>query len=562
MAKVAPVIRQQVKEMVRNGEELEQIMAKYPDLKEKDVVSIGKQVTGNRNWGRVTDEIILSSEAVREAEAVREVEAVAPENAEEPTKTEPLSKDAAKKQKLAEDYDKAFKETEKAEREWQSVKKQVTKQDEARRAAREELAAAKAAYEQAKEAALEEKKTLDEVKKAIEAAQDESQLSDALKEYKKASENFKDSQGKFAKAAAKYKGAIKALADKTAAFANCVNAEKKLFNKMQKAKMNLDGARNAEKLEEYATTAKDRTKAARNLMKEEGMKPEGGKVKNAFAKIGETAKKAWNAVKGGSVGKVLENPAIRKGAGIGLAVVAIAGVAAAVTKCNNSSESLPSGTSSTNDEPSNPAVNEETPDAVSQVPAEEPSAAEPTPVAPVADDNTEVTEPTTTTPEDDNTEVTTDEGTATGGAASVDDEIERVDQETQSILDDDGVYEVKKGDNVWNIVKKVLEEKLGRTPTGTEIIEGIKKVMEENGMEWYKPEVYGETHIMIRPKDAVSCKSLLADDEDKPVKPVSEPKEQVEEVEEPVTEAEAEPEVEPEPEVEEDEAKRKEEEEK
>lgn len=45
-------------------------------------------------------------------------------------------------------------------------------------------------------------------------------------------------------------------------------------------------------------------------------------------------------------------------------------------------------------------------------------------------------------------------------------------------------YEVKKGDNVWNIAKAQLKEELGRIPTNKEIRERTEIIIEKNGLKW------------------------------------------------------------------------------
>lgn len=58
------------------------------------------------------------------------------------------------------------------------------------------------------------------------------------------------------------------------------------------------------------------------------------------------------------------------------------------------------------------------------------------------------------------------------------------------------IYEVKKGDNLWNICKKELKEKNGEDPTGAQIIARIGEVMDKNGLHWEEDHC----HVMIYPK--------------------------------------------------------------
>ena len=47
------------------------------------------------------------------------------------------------------------------------------------------------------------------------------------------------------------------------------------------------------------------------------------------------------------------------------------------------------------------------------------------------------------------------------------------------------VHIVKKGDNLWNIVKdKLTQRNGGAIPSDKEIMEGVGRMMEENGLHW------------------------------------------------------------------------------
>ena len=59
------------------------------------------------------------------------------------------------------------------------------------------------------------------------------------------------------------------------------------------------------------------------------------------------------------------------------------------------------------------------------------------------------------------------------------------------------VHKVVKGDNVWNIAKKHLQNVNGKKPTNAEILKHTKELMEINGLE-FKPD--GKC-VLIRPND-------------------------------------------------------------
>lgn len=70
----------------------------------------------------------------------------------------------------------------------------------------------------------------------------------------------------------------------------------------------------------------------------------------------------------------------------------------------------------------------------------------------------------------------------------------------------EAIYTVKKGDNLWNIVKAELTKKTGETPTDKKILEGVKKMMEENGLH-YESDGYV---VLIYPGDELKTSSLSA----------------------------------------------------
>lgn len=59
------------------------------------------------------------------------------------------------------------------------------------------------------------------------------------------------------------------------------------------------------------------------------------------------------------------------------------------------------------------------------------------------------------------------------------------------------VHTVVKGDNVWNIAKKHLQDINGKKPTNAEILKHTKELMEINGLE-FEPD---GKRVMIRPND-------------------------------------------------------------
>lgn len=59
------------------------------------------------------------------------------------------------------------------------------------------------------------------------------------------------------------------------------------------------------------------------------------------------------------------------------------------------------------------------------------------------------------------------------------------------------VHKVVKGDNVWNIAKKHLQEINGKKPTNAEILKHTKELMEINGLE-FEPD---GKRVLIRPND-------------------------------------------------------------
>lgn len=94
----------------------------------------------------------------------------------------------------------------------------------------------------------------------------------------------------------------------------------------------------------------------------------------------------------------------------------------------------------------------------------------------------------------------TNTGTETSVAPVDDAEAEIVDEskvdEEITAEENQPIYEVQKGDNLWNICKKELKDNNGEEPTGAQIMARIGEVMEKNGLHW-EADHY---HVMIYPK--------------------------------------------------------------
>lgn len=80
---------------------------------------------------------------------------------------------------------------------------------------------------------------------------------------------------------------------------------------------------------------------------------------------------------------------------------------------------------------------------------------------------------------------------ATTGSAQ---DPDKTDDETPDVPT---VHTVVKGDNVWNIAKKHLQDINGKKPTNAEILKHTKELMEINGLE-FEPD---GKRVMIRPND-------------------------------------------------------------
>lgn len=91
---------------------------------------------------------------------------------------------------------------------------------------------------------------------------------------------------------------------------------------------------------------------------------------------------------------------------------------------------------------------------------------------------------------------------ATTGSAQDPDKTDKTDKADKTKTDDETpdvptVHTVVKGDNVWNIAKKHLQDINGKKPTNAEILKHTKELMEINGLE-FEPD---GKRVMIRPND-------------------------------------------------------------
>ena len=93
---------------------------------------------------------------------------------------------------------------------------------------------------------------------------------------------------------------------------------------------------------------------------------------------------------------------------------------------------------------------------------------------------------------------------ATTGSAQDPDKTDKTDKadKAKTKTDDETpdvptVHTVVKGDNVWNIAKKHLQDINGKKPTNAEILKHTKELMEINGLE-FEPD---GKRVMIRPND-------------------------------------------------------------
>lgn len=113
--------------------------------------------------------------------------------------------------------------------------------------------------------------------------------------------------------------------------------------------------------------------------------------------------------------------------------------------------------------------------------------------------------PTDKTPSDKKAGSTTGSAAAaTTGSAQDPDKTDKTDKadKAKTKTDDETpdmptVHTVVKGDNVWNIAKKHLQDINGKKPTNAEILKHTKELMEINGLE-FEPD---GKRVMIRPND-------------------------------------------------------------
>lgn len=89
-------------------------------------------------------------------------------------------------------------------------------------------------------------------------------------------------------------------------------------------------------------------------------------------------------------------------------------------------------------------------------------------------------------------------GSTTGSAAAATTgSAQEPDKTDDEMPDVPTVHTVVKGDNVWNIAKKHLQDINGKKPTNAEILKHTKELMEINGLE-FEPD---GKRVMIRPND-------------------------------------------------------------
>lgn len=89
-------------------------------------------------------------------------------------------------------------------------------------------------------------------------------------------------------------------------------------------------------------------------------------------------------------------------------------------------------------------------------------------------------------------------GSTTGSAAAATTgSAQEPDKTDDEMPDVPTVHTVVKGDNVWNIAKKHLQDINGKKPTNAEILKHTKELMEINGLE-FEPD---SKRVMIRPND-------------------------------------------------------------
>ncbi len=144
-------------------------------------------------------------------------------------------------------------------------------------------------------------------------------------------------------------------------------------------------------------------------------------------------------------------------------------------------------------------------------PAEEPVQTEEPPEEDIIEDEEPTDEPTKTdkkTSSKKTGSTTSAAAAATTGSAKEPDNTDKADTaETTSPSATTGtdeetpdvptVHKVVKGDNVWNIAKKHLQEINGKKPTNAEIFKHTKELMEINGLE-FEPD---GKRVLIRPND-------------------------------------------------------------
>lgn len=90
-------------------------------------------------------------------------------------------------------------------------------------------------------------------------------------------------------------------------------------------------------------------------------------------------------------------------------------------------------------------------------------------------------------------------GSKTGNASGADKTNKSEPKTDEETPEPKTVHKIVKGDNVWNIAKKHLEELNGKKPTNAEILKHTKELMEINGLE-FEPD---GKRVMIRPDEEI-----------------------------------------------------------
>lgn len=236
-----------------------------------------------------------------------------------------------------------------------------------------------------------------------------------------------------------------------------------------------------------STGAGSKLTNAKNYLK--GM---GGKIKNGLkaapSKVGRFFKG-----KGGKWALVGLAVAAATAAGVGIYKAVKGKSETSTAEANKPAQPAPKPTE--NNKPTEPPAKEPVED--EEKPAQKPAEEEPA--------RNEKPEDKTTKPSDKKeggTAAGAATGTETGSAANKTDKTnknEKPAETNEETPEPPTVHKVVKGDNVWNIAKKHLEELNGKKPTNAEILKHTKELMEINGLE-FEPD---GKRVMIRPDDEI-----------------------------------------------------------